>query len=77
MAGPEPPNYREYLASPAWQSLRRRVYLRSGGMCEGCGARPMQDVHHKTYENFGREFLWEIVGLCSECHCRIHGISEP
>jgi hypothetical protein len=71
-----PHKYREYLASPEWQALHRRVFLRSGAMCEGCGQRPVQDVHHRTYEHCGSEFLFELIGLCRECHERLHGIDR-
>jgi hypothetical protein len=29
-------------------------------------------VHHLTYAHVGREFLFELVALCEECHERLH-----
>lgn len=31
-----------------------------------------QDVHHKTYDNVGREPLSDLVSLCRECHEKKH-----
>jgi 5-methylcytosine-specific restriction endonuclease McrA len=69
-----PFNYQAYLKSPAWSMRRRQVFLRCGGVCEGCGRKPMEEVHHLTYEHVGWEFLWELKGLCTDCHQRIHNI---
>ena len=68
--------YLEHLQSPRWSELRRQVYLRAGGICEGCGKRPIAEVHHLSYEHLGNEFLWELKGLCSPCHERLHGIAR-
>lgn len=65
--------YREYLQSSAWAKLRRQVLMRAAFICEGCGAKPAVEVHHKTYEHVGDEFLFELTALCKECHGRLHG----
>src|SRR5579871_5749739 len=65
--------YNRHLASPAWESLRQRVLKRCGGLCEGCGERRAVHVHHATYEHMGDEFLFELLGLCRQCHERLHG----
>ena len=67
--------YDEYLASDAWRGLRERVLKRAGHMCEGCGEQRARQVHHLTYAHLRREFLFELVSLCDECHSRIH--SDP
>lgn len=64
--------YRNYLASPEWQSLRDKVMKRCNRVCEGCGSRPATDVHHLTYRHFMEEFLFELAGLCKPCHDRWH-----
>jgi 5-methylcytosine-specific restriction endonuclease McrA len=66
--------YDEYLQSPQWQTLRHRVRMRCGAICEGCGVAPMEHVHHLTYEHVRQEFLWELVGVCGACHERVHGM---
>lgn len=65
--------YDEHLRSGHWQALRQLVFTRCGGMCEGCGTNRAQHVHHLTYANMGDEFLWELVGICRDCHERYHG----
>lgn len=64
--------YNVYLQSPEWRKRRRLVFKRCGGFCEGCGLHPATQVHHLTYEHMGNEFLWELRGICSVCHMRIH-----
>ncbi len=67
----------EYLNSPQWRSLRRLVLARSNGKCEGCATGIPTQVHHLTYENWGNEFLWELVAVCEECHGRAHKDRQP
>ena len=62
--------YDEYKSSPAWQRKRNAVIQRDGGQCV-CGA-PATEMHHKTYNNLGKEPLSELVMLCNECHNRLH-----
>lgn len=70
--------YEDYINnSPNWRRLRRLVRARCHGTCEGCGERPMAEVHHLTYEHLFDEFLWELVGVCRECHRRAHGTDVP
>jgi len=65
-------SYAEYLASPQWKALRAHVMDRCGGLCEGCRENAAEDVHHLTYQHIRREFAFELVGLCRECHTRWH-----
>jgi hypothetical protein len=64
--------YDVYLQSEQWKEKRRLVINRCGGICEGCRKKNVTQVHHLTYRNWGNEFLFELVGLCYECHQRIH-----
>ena len=66
--------YLGYLASEVWQERRALVMARSGGTCEACGVEPAEHVHHKTYENVGREPLFDLVAVCASCHADLHGI---
>lgn len=63
--------YNEHLASPEWQRLRRLVFERSHGLCEGCRVEVATQVHHLTYAHVGEEFLFELVAICRPCHERI------
>ena len=67
--------YSAYLQTAEWQTLRARVLDRCQRVCEGCGERPAADVHHLSYRHVGQEFLFELVGLCRECHERLHSTS--
>ena len=64
--------YDQYLQSPAWRDIRQLVLRRAHGRCEGCGRRPAAHVHHLSYQHVGKEFLWELVAVCQECHDRVH-----
>lgn len=64
--------YSEYLSSPEWATLRNSVIERCGNLCEGCRQSSVDDVHHLTYRHIGREFLFQLVGLCRSCHTRWH-----
>jgi hypothetical protein len=64
--------YTAYLETPAWLQRRFLVIKRCGGVCEGCGSAEVDEVHHLTYEHVTEEFLFELVGLCGNCHHRIH-----
>lgn len=73
-------DYNKYLASPEWAAKRDLVLKRAKFVCEGCGERPAVAAHHLTYKNKFREFLFELVAVCQDCHKRLHdgeGISEP
>jgi hypothetical protein len=65
--------YRRHLESPEWKAIRAKVLERCHHVCEGCGAEKAWQVHHKSYEHLGHEFLFELLGLCDNCHARWHG----
>ena len=67
--------YEEYRKSPAWKVKRDAVRQRDGGQCI-CGAQATE-LHHKTYDNIGREPLSDLVMLCEECHERVHQPRVP
>jgi 5-methylcytosine-specific restriction endonuclease McrA len=64
--------YNEYLKTDEWRRKRTKVFERSGGICEGCRERQATQVHHLTYKNVTREFLFELAAVCDECHSQIH-----
>jgi hypothetical protein len=65
--------YERHLQSPKWRLLRRKVFERSRGLCEGCGMAPAEHVHHLTYERLGDEMLFDLAAVCNTCHEKIHG----
>lgn len=65
--------YLDYINSEAWQLKRKEVFAQRGKSCERCGCNPASpDVHHKTYERLGHEYLGDLMVLCRECHKLIH-----
>lgn len=65
-------DYTRHLASEKWRRLRDKVLRRAGWICEGCGERRAERVHHTTYQHLGDEMLWELKAVCLECHAKIH-----
>ena len=64
-------NYKIYLKSKAWDETREKFFEKVGRQCI-CGDSATQ-VHHKTYENLGKEdILKDLVGLCNDCHRDFH-----
>jgi 5-methylcytosine-specific restriction endonuclease McrA len=61
-------NYKIYLNSPAWRSLRLKILARDRYICQLCGKRKATEVHHLTYERIGRELENDLISLCSICH---------
>lgn len=65
--------YDKYLKTSVWAIKRELVLERCGGVCESCGQRRVEHVHHKKYPNvFGLEPLWDLAGVCVPCHKLIH-----
>jgi hypothetical protein len=67
-----PQLYADYLRSRQWAETRAKVMARAQHRCEGCRDALATEVHHLTYENVTREFLFELVALCEGCHERVH-----
>lgn len=62
--------YEKYKKSPAWHRKRDLVRERDKSLCV-CGAQATE-MHHKTYDNIGKEPLFDLVMLCKGCHKRLH-----
>lgn len=68
--------YNDYLKSADWLARREKVLARCRHLCEGCGEAPAVHVHHLTYEHVGAELLFELVGVCLDCHYHAHTKTE-
>ena len=68
--------YKKYLSSPAWNRKRDLVIERDKGRCVRCCAEG-RVVHHKTYDNIGKEPLSDLVLLCEKCHEGEHQSGVP
>lgn len=58
----------------AWQAKRLQVIARAKGMCERCGERKGQHVHHLVYggKKRGEEPLEWLQYVCLQCHGHYH-----
>jgi hypothetical protein len=64
-----PQDYRDYLASPLWRRIRRRVLKRDGKRCARCGGEAVV-VHHRSYAPRVLDGLADewLASLCEGCH---------
>ena len=68
--------YGNYLASPEWHAIRRKIIDASRGICEYCRTSPAVQVHHKTYDRVGQERMEDLSAVCLKCHQQLHSSSE-
>jgi len=64
-------SYKNYLLCPEWKRKRNFIIERDK-ICQGCLDAPIHEVHHLSYKHVGKELMFELVGLCRECHFRCH-----
>lgn len=62
-------NYKAYLASDLWKSIRTKVLERDGGKCHAC-KRPAKHVHHTDYslDVMAGARIESLRSLCAGCH---------
>lgn len=65
-------DYNAYLASNAWQRVKRRYVDERPWICNACGATEKLALHHRNYERVGQEHLDDLVPLCVPCHDLLH-----
>lgn len=63
--------YDEYMQTERWQRKRASV-LERDPICKACGVAKSQQAHHLTYDRFGDEPLFDLIGVCIPCHHKIH-----
>jgi hypothetical protein len=64
--------YADYLRTDHWQFIRKAALRRAQYRCQVCYADGLLDVHHRTYENRGRESYADVTVLCRTCHSLFH-----
>ena len=67
--------YDVYLRTRHWEEVRVRVLEYAGYRCQVCNAGEHDEmlcVHHRTYQNRGREHWADLIVLCSTCHSLFH-----
>lgn len=65
-------NYSEYLASPEWKRIRRKVIARDSRRCRVCDRSDRVEVHHRRYSARAEEQTEDLITLCHECHEIFH-----
>jgi len=66
-------SYERYRKTAVWAVKRELVFKRCVGICEACGQRRAEHVHHEKYPDvWGHEKLWDLRGVCVPCHEIIH-----
>lgn len=68
--------YKRYMEGPEWKFTRTKILGRDKQVCQGCLLGVATEVHHLSYNNFGKEFAFELISLCRPCHERIHAEDE-
>ncbi len=72
--------YQDYLLTPRWARVRRRMLQRAGFRCQQCRDydRPIRrvrlQVHHRSYTRLGQERWEDLEVLCRPCHEAAHGV---
>ena len=67
--------YEDYIQrKPEWKERRELVMTRCGGICEGCLIKRATEVHHLNYDTLFDELLWDLKGVCRECHMKAHNL---
>lgn len=69
-------DYEKYIGSAAWRTNPARMgELEAAGyrcrICNRSADEVRLEVHHRTYENFGREVQADLTALCSDCHLAV------
>jgi len=64
--------YAQYLQTSHWINFRDKAIVNAGGRCQICADNRYLHVHHRTYENRGKETFLDVVVLCNSCHVKIH-----
>lgn len=55
-----------------------KVHDRADGVCEGCGQRPAEQMHHRRFRSRGGKHLaGNLLHLCHLCHGKAHSAEPP
>ena len=63
-------DYLEYIQSDEWRLKREWALLFWSRRCVICYSPDFIEVHHRTYERLGHEWLTDLIVLCRSCHER-------
>lgn len=67
-------NYKSFLNTPYWQAVRQKVLKKWNYKCALCSSNENLNIHHRSYENKGRELVNQndLICLCNNCHSTFH-----
>jgi ribosomal protein S27AE len=65
-------DYKMYIMSPEWYAKKIQRLVLDNYTCQRCGSKEFLEVHHKTYENLGKEQMEDLATVCRTCHQAIH-----
>jgi hypothetical protein len=69
-------DYRDFLCTPYWKAVATEVRKKAGFKCSICNSSGQLHVHHRTYDNHGREHTYDgikdLVCICADCHENYH-----
>lgn len=67
-------DYYDFLKTPYWKAVADRVKYRANFKCQICNSSENLNVHHRTYDNHGKEIyhLGDLICLCKACHEKHH-----
>lgn len=68
--------YKDYLKSDHWKSLRNRKLSHSKRRCAICGSKERLEVHHLQYKNIFDVDLTDLRILCNRCHKLYHELKK-
>lgn len=60
--------YERHIRSAQWRNTREYMFKLRGKKCERCDSTTDLELHHKTYERFGRELPRDLEILCKLHH---------
>ncbi len=66
--------YEQYLKTDRWAKVREQALARFDWRCATCHSDEHLQVHHRTYERVGCEYLTDLTVLCRYCHRALHDL---
>jgi 5-methylcytosine-specific restriction endonuclease McrA len=60
--------YEQRIRSAQWKNMKRDMIRLRGAQCERCGCGGALELHHKDYQNLGRELISDLELVCHGCH---------
>ena len=64
--------YKDYLKSDGWKERRKLFLQTKDNRCERCESIMRLNVHHGSYQTFGKESDEHLFILCKTCHNELH-----